>query len=138
MDPQESIRWLVVLTDPGCPMCVRFASWLERQPQLIPLELVPAGSGAARQRFPGLDHAKSLRDLTVVADTGAYWQGGASWVMCLWALAEHRELATRLANPRGYAAARAMAYAAANIHQRTTATPLAAHHYVECRDGLCG
>ncbi|NYE36887.1 putative DCC family thiol-disulfide oxidoreductase YuxK [Nocardioides cavernae] len=47
---------LTVLYDDGCPLCRTFSGWLARQPVLVPLDLVPAGSDAARQRFPRLDH----------------------------------------------------------------------------------
>ena len=51
---------LTVLTDPGCPLCRRFADWLARQPLLVPLALVPAGSPEARRLFPTLDHDATL------------------------------------------------------------------------------
>lgn len=138
------VHRLVVLSDPGCSMCVTFAAWLAAQPQLVPVEIIDAGSAQAREHFPGLDHEQTLREITVIADSGAFWQGGAAWVMCLWALADHRALALRLTNPAGFAAARAVAYTMAGIHARTSSTlrPAAGpvqppHNYVECRDGSC-
>lgn len=138
------ISGLVVLEDVGCAMCRGFAAWLSEQPTLVPLEFVPAGSPQAQVRFPQLDHAQTLRDLTVVADTGEFWTKGAGWVMCLWATSTHRELALSLCRPGGLAVAKAAAYAAAGIHARTTRTPLPGPAggepdagYGECRDGSC-
>lgn len=139
--PAAAIGALVVLTDSGCPLCVHLARWLDRQPQLVPLELVDAASPQARARFPELDPGMTLRDLTVVADTGAWWHGGPAWVMCLWALADYRTRALRLSGPAGQAAARAMARTAALVHARTTATSVATPpeglDYGDCRDGTC-
>ena len=39
---------LTVLYDDHCPLCRTFSTWLARQPVLIGLDLVPAGSGYAR------------------------------------------------------------------------------------------
>ena len=113
---------LVVLYDSGCPMCSRFRSWLVAQPQIVPVLAVPAGSDAARQLLPQLDHAATLREITVVADTGAVWTGASAWVTCLWATVEHRDLALRLSTPLGLPVARAMAYAAAGLRASLTTT----------------
>jgi len=61
---------LTVLYDAGCPLCSRFRDWLAVQPVLVSLDLVAACSTEARQRFPGLDHARTLAEITVVADDG--------------------------------------------------------------------
>ncbi|WP_162259372.1 DCC1-like thiol-disulfide oxidoreductase family protein [Phycicoccus sp. Soil803] len=113
---------LVVLYDAGCPICSRFGSWLVEQPHLVPVTAVPAGSAAARELLPHLDHAATLRDITVVADTGAVWTGASAWVTCLWATVEHRDLALRLSTPLGLPVARAMAYAAAGLRASLTTT----------------
>lgn len=93
------MRSATVLYDADCALCRRAKAWLQAQPQLLPLEFVPAASAEARQRYPMLDHAATLRDLTVIGDTGEVWQAERAWVMCLWALAEHRLKARRLATP---------------------------------------
>ena len=113
---------LTVLYDAGCPLCSRFRDWLGRQPVLVPLDLVPAGSPEARRRFPTLDHARTLEEVTVVGDDGAVWTRGHAWVMCLWATAEHRPLAERLAQPAFLPLARATAYGAAGLRALTTST----------------
>jgi predicted DCC family thiol-disulfide oxidoreductase YuxK len=132
---------LVVLYDAGCPMCSRFRSWLVGQPHLVPVTAVPAGSAAARHLLPHLDHAATLREVTVVADTGAVWTGASAWVTCLWATAEHRDLATRLSTPLGLPVARTMAYAAAGLRASLTTTRApegsGGGGYADDCDGLC-
>jgi predicted DCC family thiol-disulfide oxidoreductase YuxK len=91
---------LTVLYDGGCPLCRAAHRWLAGRAQLVPLEFVPAGSAEARRRYPRLDHARTLADVTVVADTGAVYDGDAAWLVCLWALDGYRGLALRLATPR--------------------------------------
>jgi len=140
------VKCLVVLYDAGCPMCSRFRSWLVTQPHLVPVTAVPAGSSEARTLLPHLDHDATLRDVTVVADTGAVWTGANAWVTCLWATVEHHDLALRLATPLGLPVARAMAYAAAGLRSSLTTTqvPDAARPgraggggYADDCDGLC-
>ncbi|MGC0329944.1 putative DCC family thiol-disulfide oxidoreductase YuxK [Streptomyces sp. SAI-170] len=107
------VRRLTVLYDAECALCAHVRDWLARQRQLVPLELIPAASAEARARFPGLDHAGTLDDITVVGDTGQLWQGAAAWVVVLWALREHRPLAHRLSSPAGMRLAKGAALAAA-------------------------
>lgn len=106
---------LTVLHDPGCPLCRRFAAWLTGQALLVPVELVPAGSEQARRLFPTLDHAQTLREITVVGDDGSVWTHEHAWVMCLWVTRAHRGLAERLARPRALPLARGAAYSAAGL-----------------------
>ncbi|MDP9240541.1 MAG: DUF393 domain-containing protein [Actinomycetota bacterium] len=89
---------VTVLYDADCEMCRRARAWLESQEQLLPLEFVPAASPEARRRYPGLDHQATLRDLTVIADTGEVWRAERAWVLCLWACAAHRSKAGRLSS----------------------------------------
>ena len=113
---------LTVLTDPGCPLCVRFADWLQRQPLLVPLELVAAGSDEARERFPTLDHDRTLEEITVVGDDGSIWTHEHAWVMCLWATRSHRVLAERLSRPSMLPLARGAAYTAAGVRHLLAST----------------
>lgn len=106
---------LTVLHDPGCPLCSRFRSWLESQPLLVPLRLVPAGSPQARSLFPTLDHERTLREITVVGDDGAVWTQEHAWVMCLWATRRFRAMAERLAHPAWLPLARGAAASAAGV-----------------------
>ncbi|WP_406332442.1 thiol-disulfide oxidoreductase DCC family protein [Streptomyces sp. NBC_00203] len=92
---------LTVLYDAQCSLCTFLRGWLAKQPQLVPLRLVPAGSDEARALFPSLDHRATLEDITVVGDGGQVYRGAAAWVVTLWALREHRPLAHRLSTPAG-------------------------------------
>ncbi|MGW0551279.1 thiol-disulfide oxidoreductase DCC family protein [Streptomyces altiplanensis] len=92
---------LTVLYDAQCSLCVHLRNWLLRQRQLVPLDLVPAGSDEARRRYPRLDHARTLREITLIGDRGQVYTGPAAWVVCLWALADHRAKAHWLATPAG-------------------------------------
>ncbi|GIJ78367.1 Predicted thiol-disulfide oxidoreductase YuxK, DCC family [Micromonospora phaseoli] len=112
------IRSLTVLYDAHCPLCRAARGWLASRAQLVPLEFLPAGSPQARQRFPGLDHETTLRDLTVVADTGDVYAGDGAWFACLWALADHRDTAERLARPHLLPLARRVVAAASAVRER--------------------
>jgi predicted DCC family thiol-disulfide oxidoreductase YuxK len=96
-----------VLYDPRCALCAFAAGWLARQRQLVPIDLVPGGSAEARRRFPELDHAATAEDVTVVGDRGQVYRGDSAWIVCLWALARHREFSHTLTTPRGRRLARA-------------------------------
>ncbi|MEU6020762.1 DCC1-like thiol-disulfide oxidoreductase family protein [Micromonospora sp. NPDC047134] len=111
------IRYLTVLYDAHCPICRTAREWLASQAQLVPLEFVPAGSAEARQRFPGLDHEATLRDITVVADDGALYIGDGAWIACLWALAEYRATAERLSRPHLLPLARGVVAAASAVRE---------------------
>ncbi|MET9349392.1 DUF393 domain-containing protein [Streptomyces termitum] len=104
---------LTVLYDADCPLCVHLRHWLLRQRQLVPLDLVPAGSQRARRLLPALDHGATLREITVVGDRGQVYRGAAAWTVCLWALAAYRHQAHRLATPAGRLVARAAVLGAA-------------------------
>ncbi|MFJ4948872.1 thiol-disulfide oxidoreductase DCC family protein [Streptomyces sp. NPDC088760] len=107
------VRALTVLYDAECVLCTHLRGWLARRPQLVPLELLPAGSAAARARFPGLDHVATLEEVTVVGDSGQVYRGSRAWIVILWALREHRPLAHKLATPAGAGLARGAVLAAA-------------------------
>ncbi|MGW7420062.1 thiol-disulfide oxidoreductase DCC family protein [Streptomyces sp. NPDC054813] len=107
------VRGLTVLYDAECTLCTHLRDWLARQPQLVPLTLVPAASDEARARFPGLDHSATLDEVTVVGDSGQVYRDTAAWIVVLWALREHRPLAHRLSTPAGARLARGAVLAAA-------------------------
>ncbi len=108
-----AIRSLTVLYDAACPLCRHVRGWLERQWQLVPLEFVAAGSEQAEQRYPGLDHARTLREITVISDGGEVYEAAEAWVVCLWALKHHRAMSHRLSTPAGARLARSAVLAAA-------------------------
>ncbi|MFD0307080.1 thiol-disulfide oxidoreductase DCC family protein [Streptomyces sp. NPDC127119] len=107
------VRGLTVLYDAQCSLCAFLRDWLVRQRQLVPLELVAAGSAEATRRYPGLDHAATLDEITVIGDAGQIYRGTAAWVVTLWALADHRPMAHRLSTPAGARLARGAVLAAA-------------------------
>ncbi|MFE7211656.1 thiol-disulfide oxidoreductase DCC family protein [Streptomyces sp. NPDC057611] len=107
------VRGLTVLYDAECALCSFVRDWLAGQPQLVPLELLPAGSEQAGRSFPGLDHGATLDEVTVVGDSGQVYRGAAAWIVVLWALREHRPLAHRLSTPAGARLARGAVLAAA-------------------------
>ncbi|MFJ8160689.1 thiol-disulfide oxidoreductase DCC family protein [Streptomyces sp. NPDC096136] len=115
MAAQAGVRYLTVLYDRDCPVCVHIRNWLGRQRQLVPLRLVPAASAQAWRRFPKLAHAQTLREITVIGDGGQVWRGTDAFIMCLWALADHRAMADRLATPAGRPFAKAAMYTAAAV-----------------------
>lgn len=120
-----------MLYDAQCPLCVHLRHWLLRQRPLVPLHLVPACSQEARRRFPGLDHAATLREITVIGDRGQVYRSTSAWIVCLWALAEHRPRAHWLATPAGQPFARTTVLAAARWRQALrTDGP-------DCADGRC-
>ncbi|MER5770590.1 DCC1-like thiol-disulfide oxidoreductase family protein [Streptomyces sp. NPDC001985] len=117
------VRRLTVLYDAGCSLCVHLRHWLGRQRQLVPLTLVAAGSEQARRRYPGLDHSRTLREITVIGDRGQVYSGAAAWVVCLWALAEHRPKAHWLATPAGAPFVRVTMLAAAKYRELSGSGP---------------
>ena len=111
---RRPVRGLTVLYDAQCRLCSFVAAWLRRQRQLVPLALVPVGSDRARTWFPALDHdGAARREVTVVADGGQVYTGESAWVVCLWALADHREFSHTLTTPAGRRLARAAVLSAA-------------------------
>ncbi|MET7861503.1 DCC1-like thiol-disulfide oxidoreductase family protein [Streptomyces sp. NPDC005318] len=110
-----------MLYDAQCSLCVHVRHWLMKQRQLVPLDLVPAASAEARRRFPGLDHAGTLSEITVIGDRGQIFRGTSAWIVCLWALAGHRPKAHWLATPAGRPFARASVLAAATYRSATAA-----------------
>ncbi|MGW6141890.1 thiol-disulfide oxidoreductase DCC family protein [Streptomyces sp. NPDC055140] len=111
------VRRLILLYDAQCPLCTFLRNWLARQRQLVPLDLVPAGSEEARRRCPGIDHISTLSEITLVGDSGQIYRGPAAWVVTLWALSEYRPLSHRFSTPAGARLARAAVLAAAKYRQ---------------------
>lgn len=109
------MRQLTVLYDASCGVCRKARKWLESQPKYVPMEFVPAASPAARARFPGLDHDRTLEDLTVVADGRDVYHGANGWLISLWALRGYRGWAIQTASTSiGRASVRALVHGIAN------------------------
>ncbi|MEV7727533.1 DCC1-like thiol-disulfide oxidoreductase family protein [Streptomyces sp. NPDC087917] len=132
MSPR-AVRDLTVLYDADCPVCTHIRQWLLGQHQLVPLRLVAAASFDARRRFPHLDHASTLREITVVDDKGHVWTGTDAFIVCLWALVEHRPKANWLATPAGRPFARAAMHTAAAVRHAVRTDPQA-----EAGEQACG
>ncbi|MFH8934535.1 thiol-disulfide oxidoreductase DCC family protein [Streptomyces griseosporeus] len=107
------VRGLTVLYDAECGLCSFLRDWIARQPKLVPVELLPAGSAEARRRFPGLDHSATLDEVTVIGDAGQVYRDAAAWIVVLWALREHRPLAHRFSHGSGTLVVRGAVLAAA-------------------------
>ncbi|MEU0284621.1 DUF393 domain-containing protein [Streptomyces sp. NPDC006147] len=122
------VRGLTVLYDAGCPLCCFVRDWLVRRPQLVPLELVPAGSTAARDLFPRLDHSTTRAEITVVGDAGQVYRGASAWIVTLWALRDHRRLAHRLSTPAGLRLAKGAVLAAARWRGATASAGAQTYH----------
>lgn len=142
MTADMAVNYLTVLYDSGCRLCRSARAWLESRRQVVPLEFVPAGSEAARQRFPALDPAATLRDLTVVTDGGLVYTGDAAWFACLWALDGYRPWAERFARPAMLPLARRAIATAAAVRERDRARygitdASEADDPTHCTDDLC-
>jgi predicted DCC family thiol-disulfide oxidoreductase YuxK len=126
-----------VLYDADCPNCRTAHRWLAARDQLVPLDFVPAGSTEARRRFPGLDHAATRRDLTVIADSGLVYVSDDAWLTCLWALTDYRGMAGRLGSPRLLPAARRFIAAAAAVGEPTGTGDSRTGDYGDVCDDRC-
>jgi predicted DCC family thiol-disulfide oxidoreductase YuxK len=93
------MKCLYVLFDAQCELCVRCRNWLMQEPAFVPLVFIAFQSDQAQRRFPGIDALKPGEQLLVISDEGAVYRGAQAWIMCLWALENHREHAQRLAHP---------------------------------------
>ncbi len=100
------MRFLTVLYDPRCDLCVRCQQWLKQQPKYVELWFVPAGSPQAKRRFPQLNHDRTLSQLTVISNNGSVYLDAKAWLMCLWALKRYRAWSLTLSTPQLMPAAR--------------------------------
>lgn len=93
------MKRLHIIYDADCQLCRQCRLWLGHQATFVPLHFIPLQSEELVCRFPGIERWHPEREIMVISDTGEVWQGGAAWVMCLWALREYREWSQRLAHP---------------------------------------
>ena len=96
---------LTVVYDDRCQLCQRCRAWLARSSQMVPIGFVAASDLSGVRRL-GLEPATLPvgDDLIVVGHTslGApepIWVGPDAFITCLWALTDHRQLASRLQKP---------------------------------------
>ncbi|MEM1295599.1 MAG: DCC1-like thiol-disulfide oxidoreductase family protein [Verrucomicrobiota bacterium] len=93
---------LHVFYDSHCGMCRRFRAWLTAEPQIVRLSFHSYRLPGAKAICPNLDEYRPGSELVVMADSGEIYQGPRAWIMCLWALENHRELAMKLSQPRWF------------------------------------
>lgn len=93
------MKRLTIFHDPRCGLCRKFSEWLTAQPRWVEVEFVDWASEEAVRRLPDIREMNAGKDVVVLADDGAWWQGDAAWVTCLWATREYRPWAQRLASP---------------------------------------
>jgi len=91
------LRYLTVLYDPQCGLCVRLGQWMRAQPKWIALRLVPSDLG--RRLYPTVAARIDGEELVVVSDEGGVYVGDRAWLMCLYALKHYRSWAQRLSRP---------------------------------------
>jgi predicted DCC family thiol-disulfide oxidoreductase YuxK len=96
-EPAEASTRITVLYDERCAFCLRCRDWLTDQPCLVEVELLPAGSAIARERYGAVPWLGN--ELVVVDDRGRACVGSAAFVTCLWATARYRWLAYVLSRP---------------------------------------
>ncbi len=89
---------LTVLYDERCAVCRRARDWLLEQPTYLPLEVLAAGSPAARARYGPVPWLG--QELVVISDDGRIWVGPAAFVTALWATMRYRSWSFRLSGPR--------------------------------------
>jgi len=90
---------LYVFFDGKCALCAKCRGWLESQPLYVNLVFLPYQSYKAKKLCPEIDFYEPDKETVVMADNGDIYQGGAAWIMCLWATRTHREWGMRLASP---------------------------------------
>lgn len=90
---------LTIFYDAHCGLCGGFRRWMQTQVSVVRLEFLPYDSAEARRRLPELAGMHPEREIVVMSDRGAVWQGAGAWVMCLWVLRDWRAWAKRLASP---------------------------------------
>jgi hypothetical protein len=109
VDPlSPDVGGLTVVCDPEDRFAGWCRAWLEVQPLLVPVRFTPARGPEAQARLGVLGAGA---ELVVVADDGRAWTEAAAFVMCLWATAGHRDLATRVHLPMARMGAEALFHA---------------------------
>jgi predicted DCC family thiol-disulfide oxidoreductase YuxK len=98
------MRSLTVLYDADCAFCQRCAFWIRKQPQYVPIELIPMDSPRAAG-IP-LPCRAAAGQLTAIDDEGGVYQGNHAYLMVLWAMREYREWSLRMTSPAFWPLAR--------------------------------
>lgn len=128
MNPMAAVEptGLTVLYDADCVVCQRARTWVGRQRQLIPVRFVAAGSPAAIARFPRLESAATLTDVTVITDEGAVLRSDDAWIAVLWAVEPTRPTSYAIAQGRRRRLFRGVKGAAETMRRLAAPHPAAA------------
>lgn len=89
---------LTVLYDEHCAVCRRARDWLLGQPMHIEVEVIAAGSPAAKARYGRVPWLGG--ELVAVDDRGNVWAGPAAFVTALWATRRYRGWSYRMSGDR--------------------------------------
>ncbi len=93
----EHPQRLTVLYDETCALCRRARDWLLGEPTYIELELLAAGSPAARERYGPLEWKG--KELVAVAEDGRVWIGPSAFLIAMWSTRRWRAWSYRLSSP---------------------------------------
>ena len=66
-------RELIVFFDSHCPMCVRGAAWLAKQPCYFPLKLISMHSAEVRERYPSIAEETEKGTFVALDDRGGVY-----------------------------------------------------------------
>jgi predicted DCC family thiol-disulfide oxidoreductase YuxK len=88
---------LTVVYDERCAFCRRCRDWLLTQHCLVEVELLPAGSTEAKDRYGSLPWLG--QELVAIDQAGRVWIGPGAFLTCLWATVRYRPWAYRLSGP---------------------------------------
>ena len=92
------MKRLTIVYDEHCAVCRRARDWLLTQPTFLPIELIAAGSAAARARYRGLPWMG--KELVAADDQGNVWVGPAAFLTALWATRRYRAWSYRLSGDK--------------------------------------
>lgn len=85
---------LTIVYDEHCAVCRRTRDWLLTQPMYVSVEILAAGSPAARSRFGSVPWLR--KELVVADDSGNVWAGPAAFLTAMWATRRYRSWSYRL------------------------------------------
>lgn len=85
---------LTIVYDEHCAVCRRARDWLLTQPMLVRVELLAAGSSAAKARFGEVPWVG--KELVAADEMGNVWIGPAAFITALWATRRYRAWSYRM------------------------------------------
>ncbi len=125
-----TLTGITVIYDETCALCRRSAHWLMTEKAHIPLQILAAGSPAARAHFGDIPVLGD--DLVVIGSDGRVWWGSPdAYIMALWALRKWRPWAIRLARP-GMRRLAAAVFKRVSTHRKAIGAILGEPYCVDC------